>query len=354
MDNDHLRSLSPAASSRRSTRPTMRDVAARVGVSQALVSLVFRNAPGASPETRERVFRAAAEMGYRPNTAAQVLRRSRSRQIGVLFTMRQPFDVDLIEAIYPAADRHGYHIVLGALGPGRDERTAVEELLAYRCEAMILLGPTTEAAQLAAAAENMPVVDVARRFSGDGVDVVRVADERGARLAVDHLVSLGHRAIVHVDGGNLPGSVYRSRGYEKAMRRHQLGREARILPGDHTEESGASAARQLMDDDRLPTAIFASNDRCAHGVVATLVRAGVAVPDDVSVVGFDDSGVARLSFIDLTTIRQDVTRMAESAVHAIVERLEHGRTVAREIVLEPSLIVRGTTGPPDLFATTTG
>jgi DNA-binding LacI/PurR family transcriptional regulator len=352
MGNDPPRPLSPTPP-RRSTRPTMRDVAAHVGVSQALLSLVFRNAAGASPETRERVFRAAAELGYRPNTAAQVLRRSRSRQIGVLFMMRQPFDVDLVQAIYPAADRHGYHIVLGALGPGRDERRAVEELLAYRCEAMILLGPTAEAAQLAAAGANMPVVDIARRFSGDDVDVVRVADERGARLAVDHLVSLGHRAIVHVDGGKLPGSAYRSRGYQKAMRRHQLGREIRIVPGDHTEESGASAARALMGEERLPTAIFASNDRCAHGVLATLIRAGVGVPEDVSVVGFDDSGVARLSFIDLTTIRQDVTRMAESAVDAIVERLESGRTIAREIVLDPSLIVRGTTAPPGLSATTT-
>jgi DNA-binding LacI/PurR family transcriptional regulator len=354
MDNDSLRSLSPTPTPRRSTRPTMRDVAARVGVSQALVSLVFRNAAGASPETRERVFRAAAELGYRPNTAAQVLRRSRSRQIGVLFMMRQPFDVDLVEAIYPAADRHGYHVVLGALGPGRDEPRAVEELLAYRCEAMILLGPTTDAAQLAAAAENLPVVDIARRFSGDGVDVVRVADERGARLAIDHLASLGHRDIVHVDGGKLPGSVYRSRGYQRAMRRHQLHREIRILGGDHTEESGASAARQLMDEDQLPTAIFASNDRCAHGVLATLIRAGVAVPDDISVVGFDDSAVARLSFIDLTTVRQDVTQMAESAVEAIVERLEHGRSTAREMVLDPTLIVRGTTAPPGFSSTTAG
>jgi DNA-binding LacI/PurR family transcriptional regulator len=119
MDNDSLRSPSPTPTPRRSTRPTMRDVAARVGVSQALVSLVFRNAAGASPETRERVFRAAAELGYRPNTAAQVLRRSRSRQIGVLFMMRQPFDVDLVEAIYPAADRHGYHVVLGGRGIAR-------------------------------------------------------------------------------------------------------------------------------------------------------------------------------------------------------------------------------------------
>ena len=324
----------------------MRDVAARVGVSQALVSLVFRNAPGASAETRERVFRAAAELGYRPDTAAQVLRRSRSRHIGVLFMMRQPFDVDLVEAIYPAAERHGYHVVLGALGPWREERRAVEELLAYRCEAMILLGPTSKATQLAAVAEQMPVVDISRHSTGDGVDVVRVADERGAALAVDHLVALGHRDIVHVDGGRLPGSVHRSRGYRQAMRRHKLGEAIRILPGDHTEESGASAARQLMEERRLPTAIFASNDRCAHGVLGTLARARVEVPADVSVVGFDDSGIARLSFIELTTVRQDVSRMAESAVQAVVERLDQGRATAREIVLDPDLIIRGTTGPP--------
>jgi DNA-binding LacI/PurR family transcriptional regulator len=330
----------------------MRDVAARVGVSQALVSLVFRNAPGASPETRERVFRAAAELGYRPDTAAQVLRRSRSRHIGVLFTLRQPWDVDLVEAIYPAAERHGYRVVLGALGAERDERKAVEELLAYRCEAIILLGPVTEAVQLAAVAEQTPVVDIARRGASDGVDVVRVADEPGARLAVDHLVGLGHRAIVHVDGGKLPGSAYRRRGYRQAMRRHQLGKEICVLPGDHTEESGAAAARKLIKNGALPTAIFASNDRCAHGVLVTLVRAGIDVPGDVSVVGYDDSGIARLSFIDLTTVRQDVKQIAEIAVQAVVERLDQGRATAREIVLDPTLVIRGTTAAPRSTAIT--
>jgi DNA-binding LacI/PurR family transcriptional regulator len=330
----------------------MRDVAARVGVSQALVSLVFRNAPGASPETRERVFRAAAELGYRPDTAAQVLRRSRSRHIGVLFTLRQPWDVDLVEAIYPAAERHGYRVVLGALGAERDERKAVEELLAYRCEAIILLGPVTEAVQLAAVAEQTPVVDIARRGASDGVDVVRVADEPGARLAVDHLVGLGHRAIVHVDGGKLPGSAYRRRGYRQAMRRNQLGKEICVLPGDHTEESGAAAARKLIKNGALPTAIFASNDRCAHGVLVTLVRAGIDVPGDVSVVGYDDSGIARLSFIDLTTVRQDVKQIAEIAVQAVVERLDQGRATAREIVLDPTLVIRGTTAAPRSTAIT--
>jgi DNA-binding LacI/PurR family transcriptional regulator len=275
-----------------------------------------------------------------------VLRRSRSRHIGVLFTMRQPFDIDLVEAIYPAADRHGYHVVLGALGPGRDQRTAVEELLAYRCEAMILLVPATSGRELDDVVHQMPVVTVARAAAGDGGDAVRVADERGARLAVDHLVSLGHRAIVHVDGGKLPGSALRSRGYRQAMRRHGLDPQIRVLPGDHTEESGAAAVRQLMTDNRLPSAIFAGNDRCAHGVLVTLIRAGVNVPGDVSVVGYDDSGLARLSFIDLTSVRQNVHRIAEHAVEAVVERLDRGRTTPRDIVLDPTLVIRGTTAAP--------
>jgi DNA-binding LacI/PurR family transcriptional regulator len=346
MDEDDAPSPLAAPRSGRSGRPTMRDVAAHAGVSQSLVSLVFRDAPGASSETRQRVLRSAAELGYRLDTAAQVLRRSRSRNIGVLYTMRQPWAVDVVDAIYPAADRHGYRVVLGGLGTGRDERRAVEELLSYRCEAIILLGPATEATQLAAVAEQIPVVDISRRGSEDGLDVVRVADEQGSRLAVDHLVSLGHRAIVHVDGGRLPGGVHRSRGYRQAMRRHHLGDEIRVLPGDHTEESGAAAARQLMKEQQLPTAIFASNDRCAHGVLVTFVRAGVEVPGDISIVGFDDSGIARLSFIDLTTVRQDVTRIAELAVQAIVERLDQGRVTPREMVIAPTLVVRGSSAAP--------
>ena len=311
-------------------RPTMRDVAARVGVSQTLVSLVFRNAPGASAETRERVLRAAAELGYRPDTAAQVLRRNRSRHIGVLFSMRQPFDVDLAEAIYPAAERRGYHVVLGPIGAGRDDRQAVEELLAYRSEAMILSGTTITAAQLARVTDQMPIVDIGRRHTGDSVDVVRVADERGARLAVDHLVSLGHRSIVHIDGGDLPASAQRRRGYRQAMLRHGLADEIRVLPGDYTEESGATASRHILNEEQLPTAVFAANDRCAHGVLDTLTRARIDVPGDISVVGYDDSEIARLSFIDLTTVRQDAALMAEQAVQAIIERLDHGRIEARD------------------------
>jgi DNA-binding LacI/PurR family transcriptional regulator len=156
----------------------------------------------------------------------------------------------------------------------------------------------------------------------------------------------GHRSIVHVGGGDLPAAARRRRGYRQAMQRHGLQHEIRVLAGDYTEESGAAAGRSLLEDAQLPTAIFAANDRCAHGVLDTLTRARVDVPGDVSVVGYDDSDIARLSFINLTTIRQDATQMAEHAVQAIVERLDQGRTDAREIVLDPTLVVRGTSRPP--------
>jgi DNA-binding LacI/PurR family transcriptional regulator len=130
------------------------------------------------------------------------------------------------------------------------------------------------------------------------------------------------------------------------MRRHNLHDEIRIFPGNYTEESGAAAARQLLTEPPLPTAIFAANDRCAHGVLDTLTRARVDVPGDISVVGYDDSDIARLSFIDLTTVRQDARQMAESAINAITERLDQGRTEAREITLDPALVIRGTTAPP--------
>ena len=324
----------------------MSDIAERVGVSQALVSLVFRNQPGASPQTRERVFQAAEELGYRPDTAAQLLRRTRSRQLGVLFTMRHPHDVDIVEALYPAAEKHGYSLALSAMVATRDERKAVEELLGLRSEAILIIGTESNPQYLATAAGQTPIVEINPRTRAAGVDVVRTADSRGMRQAVDHLVDLGHHAITHIDGGTMPGASERRRGYRTAMHRHGLAGHIQVHPGDYTEESGAQAARELLTHDELPTAVIAGNDRCAHGLLATLLRAGVRVPGDVSIVGYDDSQLARLSFIDLTSVRQDAAEVAELAVQAAAQRLDNERTTDQDLVLNPTLVIRGSTGPP--------
>ncbi|GAA2786515.1 LacI family DNA-binding transcriptional regulator [Saccharopolyspora taberi] len=323
----------------------MADVAARAGVSRTLVSLIFRNEPGAGERTRERVLRAADELGYRPDSAARLLARGRSRTIGVVVRMDQPFQAELVNGMYPEAERLGYDVLLSASGPGRDERTAADALLGHRCEALILLGPKADARFLPELAENAVVVTVGCRVPGARADSVHTADARGMGQAVDHLVELGHRRIAHVDGGRDPGSADRRRGYRSAMRRRGLGDEIRVVKGAHNEDAGMAAGRALLDDGPLPTALIAGNDRCAMGLMHVLRRAGVETPGDLSVVGYDDSRLAHLSHIDLTTVHQDADRMAVHAVRAAVHRLENPGDDPREIVVEPRLVVRGTTGP---------
>jgi DNA-binding LacI/PurR family transcriptional regulator len=330
---------------REGRRPTLGDVAERAGVSRSTASLVIRQAPGPGAESRERVLRAAAELDYRPDLAAQALRRQRSRLLGVLFTARDPFHADLMESIYPTAEALRYDVVLSAVAATRDEAKAVEALIASRCEALILLTPTADVTHLAALARRLPVVSVNPRVTGAPVDNVRSADGDGARQAVDHLVGLGHRDIVHVDGGRRPGAADRRRGYRSAMRRHGLDAEVRVVTGDETEVSGARAVEALLDADDLPTAVFAFNDRCAIGVLESLRRHGIDVPGRVSVVGYDDSLPARWAHIDLTTVRQDAGRMAELAVRAAAEQLDDGRRDPQDIRLQPELVARGTTGP---------
>lgn len=326
-------------------RPTMADVAAKAGVSRALVSLVFRNQPGAGQKTRDRVLRVAAELGYRPDNAARLLARGRSRTLGVMINVHQPFQADLVEGIYPEAERLGYDVLLSASAPGRDERKAVEALLSNRCEALILLGPGAEREALDELGHRSAVISVGRHVPGARVDSVHTAEGKGVRQAIAHLVELGHRRIVHIDGGRESGSVERRRAYRAAMRRHGLDDCVRVIPGAHDEDAGIAAGRLLLAEDELPTAVLAGNDRCAMGVLMTFGRAGVDVPGTVSVVGYDDSHLSHLMPIGLTTVRQDAVLMAEKAVRFAVERLEDATLEPREAVIDPKLTVRGTSGP---------
>jgi DNA-binding LacI/PurR family transcriptional regulator len=309
------------------------------------VSIVIRDAPGASAESRRRVLQAADDLGYRPDTRARLLRSSRSRLLGVVFGVQHAFHGDLVTGLYTAADRAGYELTLSAVTPQRDERRAVASLLQDRCEALVLLGPHAPTSYLAEIAARLPVVVVARAARHRALDVVRTADGLGLHQAVDHLVALGHTRIAHVDGGHAPGAAERRRGYRDAMRRHGLASAIHVLPGGLTEEDGAAAARALLDLDPRPSAVTVFNDRCALGVLDVLQRAGLAVPGDISVVGYDDSRLARLSHVNLTTIAQDTEQLTTLAVARAVDRLDGTRVTERELVVPPHLIVRATTGP---------
>ncbi|MBW6435315.1 LacI family transcriptional regulator [Actinoplanes hulinensis] len=325
-------------------RTTLADVAAEAGVSVALVSIVMRGAPGAGAATRERVLEVARRLGYQPDSRARLLRSGRSRLLGVVFDVRHPFHHDLLTGLYDAAGKAGYQLTLSAVTPRRGERTAVGDLLQDRCEALVLFGGQLRASELASIAARLPVVAMMRAARRRDVDVVHNDDALGSHQAVDHLVGLGHRRIAHVDGGEWHGSAERRAGYQEAMRRHGLAEHIRVVSGGAGEEDGARAAERLLGDP--PTAVTVFNDLSATGLLDVLRRNGLGVPGDISVVGYDDTGLSRLAHIDLTTIGQDIDTMAAGAIERAVARIEGTPVGPREMVVPPRLMVRGTTGAP--------
>jgi DNA-binding LacI/PurR family transcriptional regulator len=338
-------------SNQRPATVTMADVAERAGVSRALVSIVFRGVPGASPATRERVMRAAEELAYRPDQRARLLGRSRSRTVGVVFGLHYEFHAEVVEHLYRAVDGTGYELALGAAAPTRHERRAVQSLLDYRCEALILLGSGLSRAAIEELAQCLPVVVVARALRTRAADVVRTDDVAGARLAVEHLAGLGHRAIAHVHGQRAPGAAERRRGYRTAMRDLGLDSQTLLVPGGLTEQDGEQAAGHLLAG-RPPTAVMAFNDHCAAGLMAAARARGIRVPDDLSLVGYDDSHVAGLSSIALTTIAQDAPAIASAAFDLALTRTEDKTQTPSEVVLPPRLVVRRTSAPPAAGAAT--
>lgn len=325
------------------TRPTLQDVAERAGVSTALVSIVMREAPGAGAATRIRVRQAADEIGYRPDPRARMLRAQRSKLLGVVFTAGQEFHADLVDGVYCAAEALGYDVLISCVTAHHDERRAVRTLLDDRCEALILIGSEQPSRQLVEVDERLPVVVLARKVGK--VDSVRSDDALGAALAVDHLVGLGHRSFTYFDGGRAPGAAERRNGVRRTAAAQDV--PVTIVAGGLTEREGAAAATALLEAvGPLPTAVFAFNDRCALGLIDVLLRAGVRVPDDVSVVGFDDSPLAGLAHVDLTTIGQDGARLADLAVARAVGRIDHPAQKAIDEVCQPRLVVRGSTAAP--------
>lgn len=325
-------------------RPTMGDVATTAGVSRALVSIVMRDAPGASEATRDRIRRIAREMGYVPDERARKLRQKSSRQIGVAFELQHAFHGDVVEQLYLSAEVHGYDLALSAVAPTRDELAAVESLIRERCEALIILSLQPTAEHLKALSRTVPVVSVARRLSDPMIGVVRGDDRAGMRIAVEYLVGLGHTRIAHIDGGKAPGAADRRASYRSSMKRWGLAEFIDVIPGGPTEEDGAHGMEELLQQREPPTAVSGFNDRCAAGALEYATREGLRVPLDVSIIGYDDSRLARRPQVQLTTISQDTHAQAEQAMLLALERLRGENP--REVVVQPHLVVRSTTAAP--------
>ena len=332
----------------RAKQPTIHDVAERAGVSKSLVSLVMRDSPNVSDEKRAAVLQAAEELGYRPNAVARSLVRQRTGVIGgVVADLHNPFFADVADGLEETAVNRGYRALLssGFLEPER-EAMAADTLLQLRVDGIIILGSLSSAKEVEKMVGDVPAVILGRASDSNGsLDSVRDDDEAGARLVVEHLIELGHRHIAHIDGGRMSGSDERRAAYEQTMHERGLGAEIRVAQGDHSEAGGARGMQELLAG-RPPTAVFAPNDFAALGALDEIERAGLGVPVDISLVGYDNINIARLSRIGLTTIRQHSRRLGELAVELLLERIDEGRKEPRHVVVEPELIVRSSTAPP--------
>lgn len=322
-------------------RPTLMDVAQAAGVSRALVSIVMRGAPGAAESTRQKVFEAARELGYRPDSRARLLRSSRTKLIGLSFSSSQPFHAEIVDAAYAQANSRGYEIALSAVANGRTETRAIESLLDLGSEALIMISPTLSRDDLDRYSRQVPVVSLLRDDVGELVDSVSSDDHAGIRLGVEHLAGLGHSKIVHVDGGTAVSAEQRREAFRSEMRRRRL--EPIVIPGGPGEEDGLRAAQSLRNDP--PTAVIAFNDRSALGLIEGLRTNGLHIPSDVSVLGYDDSQLARLSYVQLSSVSQDAPLLAAAAVDRAVDRIE-GTLPPAHVVRTPHLVIRKTSAPP--------
>ena len=327
---------------------TQQDVARRANVSRALVSLVMRGAPNVSDSSRRRVLRAADELGYRPNHFARSLASKRVHTIGVLVNdVTNPYFGGLFASLAAAARHAGYDILTA---PGTrvagTEAGLVNTLLEHRVAGLALLSPLMPTAELRAITLAHPTVVIGRDVSIAGVDVVTTDEVDAAQRVVAHLYDHGHRQIAHITGGNNRPSRDREKALRKAMA--EFGINIRIVPGTFTEEGGRRGATHLLAEDHIPTAIVGANDLSAVGAIGALRSAGLRVPDDVSVVGYDDSQIARLEVVQLTSVCQPIEQFGQAAIATLLERIEDPRRERSVQRLRTELIKRSTSGPaPD-------
>jgi DNA-binding LacI/PurR family transcriptional regulator len=325
-------------------RPTIYDVAQRAGVSKSLVSLVLQNAPQVSQKRREAVLSAIAELGYRPSSAASSLAGNRTRSIGVAIDdFENLWFVDLLRGMRQVLDESGLTVSVADrqlnAHLGRDP---VDAFLSMQVEGIVLAMETGSAVPDLG---RVPVVVAgARDVVPPGADLVANDDTEGARLATQHLLDLGHRAIGHLTGAGGIAALRRS-SYELTMA--EAGLPAVMTgSGGTTEEDGYVATRTLLDAHLDITGIFAANDVMLLGALAALRERDLSVPDDVSVVGYDNSPLAASHYLALTTVDDRSVDVGRHAAQAILARQEEPDRAPSRVLLTPELVRRSSTAAP--------
>jgi LacI family transcriptional regulator len=344
--------MEPSASPR---RITIVDVARHANVSTTAVSKVLRNAYGASPKMRAKVRQAIAELGYRPYAAARGLR-GQTYTIGVMLpNIRNPFFPEILDGLTDWLAGTDYQVLLGPGCNGEEAEARVTEAMIDRgMDGLVLIAPVSSRSHLDQVAGLVPTVVVGRHGHSPRYDTVADDDVAGAALVVGHLADLGHRRIAHIEHfetdpariAEMPNAV-RADGYRQAMKDRGLAEEIDIVSTSYTQEGGYLGAQRLLARGRRrPTAIFAGADIVAMGVLEAVTQAGLSVPGDISVAGYDNTTFAAYGPISLTSVDQAGRDIGADAARLLLDRIANRSRPSAQVKLSPTLVVRRTTAPP--------
>ena len=348
----------PSSRSPKTPRPaTMKDIGKAAGVAQSTVSRILNDAPGlirVTEETRARVLAIASEIGYQPHPFARALRGAPSMLLGaVVRDIRDPFFAPAIEALSIEAKERGYSVVLGHARDAPDEALALTAVLeARQCDAIVLLGDLG-GPRLVEDLRKSQVRVVAlwhgSQQRGHGFPTVGVDNREGVRAALTHLTSLGHRRIAFVGGDSHGDLRERKAAYVEYLREAAIEQpEGYIGDVPNSVGGGQMALSALLKLPRRPTAIVAATDILAMGVIHAAFETGVAVPEQLSIVGFDDLSLAAAAVPSLTTLQMPITEIVSAGVELAIghpDRASDGVEDAPYIVFQPRLIVRRSTAP---------
>lgn len=327
---------------------TIKDVARRANVSVATVSRALNGHENVTEAVRQRVFSAAHELRYSPHHAARSLSSRRTRTIGVVLPdLYGEFFSELMRGIDQVARERGLHLLVSSYHGNPEEQGTALRAMRGRVDGLLVMSPYLD--NVDALTDNlshaMPAVLMNTRLPDAGIPALSIDNYGGARTLMRHLVESGYRRIAFIAGPEDNFDAHeRLRGYRDAIAEALPDTKPWILPGDFDEASGHRAGRELLASKQRPDAVFAANDMMALGCLFAFNHAGLQVPGDVALAGFDDIPLSRYVHPSLTTMRVDITEFGGRALRALLDRPEEGdATIPAEILLAPELIVREST-----------
>ncbi|WP_338771616.1 LacI family DNA-binding transcriptional regulator [Massilia sp. METH4] len=333
---------------------TIKDVAQAANVSVASVSRVLNGHASVTEETRTHILAVMKELRYVPHVGARSLSTSLTNTVGLLLPdLYGEYFSEMIRGIDGAARSRGLHLLVASLHGGADEAAAAIRTMRGRVDGLLVMSPHVDAAFLAQnLPEHLPIVLLNSGAGGGAYPSVSIDNYSAAHAMVEHLAACGHRSIGFITGpaGNFEAQE-RLRGYRAALAALLPGVREHVFEGDFTEEAGTRVGTALAGSAHRPRAVFAANDMMAIGAQLALQAAGVQVPRDIALAGFDDIPVARYVTPALTTVRVPIAGLGAQALHRLVARIggRIGAGAAAE-TLEAQLVVRASSGCPDLNA----